>query len=144
MNVFEVISTILGAATVPVTTPISPNKIAQAVSGVDPYPALVYHQITSTPNNTKSTPVQVDEVRFQIDALHTKYYECCALTQSVRDALENYPYKQSKSATVAGVTIQQIFFLGQQDGAVLDEAGNPAYDGLYLQHMDFLIRIINN
>ncbi len=72
-------------------------------------PAIIYSEISTTPNATKSGVSTMDESLMQLDIIATTRANAQTLASAVRSVLD---YLQG---TVSGITVSQCMFVQQRD-----------------------------
>ena len=94
-------------------------------------PFIIYHIVSTTPNNTKNGVSTYDYVRCQITSFGTTYAQAQDLSTEVRAALDY------KTGTIEGVQIDKCFFEDAND--VYDDKFGD--DGIHYVAMDFRFNI---
>lgn len=130
-----IIGTLLYADT-DVTDVVGSNIFTRRAGNNQPGYYIVSNQISSVPQNQKSTAANVDEVRVQVDCYGSDSATVALLADTVRRCLEKKT--ATTVATMLGTVVLQGSILLNENPSYIDPA---RAEGLILYSQDFQFRI---
>ncbi len=109
---------------------IMPAVMAQNQSA----PFITYQRISTSPNETKDGPSELDAIRFQLNivAAYGKYGDCQTLAEATRVALDRVT-----PATYSGINVHCVDFASQRDDFTID----AKLEGVHMITQDYIFWI---
>ena len=99
------------------------TEITDLVSGIFPvvatqdssFPYIIYQKVTTIPTDIKSAGSPLDRARYQVDIYSKSKSQAITIAGHVRTALDRY------SGTIAGIKVDSVRFVDEQDGPFEEE-----------------------